>query len=69
MGLLKRIPVNGMYDYFWDMEVYDRLIQIVSTTSKYQSIRKFCNKAFSEDNRTVMSITYDEIKALEAEEW
>ena len=69
MGLLKRIPFNGMYDYYWDMEAYDRLIQIVSATSKYQSIRKFCNMAFSEDNRTVMSITYDEIKALEAEEW
>ena len=69
MGLLKRVAVDGKYDYFWDMEAYDRLIQIVSTTTKYTVLREFCNKAFEKDKRTVMSITYDEIQELSAHKW
>ena len=69
MGLLKRVAVDGKYDYFWDMEAYNRLIQIVSTTTKYTVLREFCNKAFEKDKRTVMSITYDEIQELSAHKW
>lgn len=69
MGLLKRVVIDGKYDYLWNMESYDRLIQIVSATSKFQVLRKFCDKAFEQDKRTVLSITYDEIKTLEAEDW
>jgi len=69
MGLLKRVDVDGKYDYFWDMEAYNRLIQIVSTTTKYTVLREFCNKAFEKDKRTVMSITYDEIQELSAHKW
>ena len=69
MGLLKRVAVDGKYDYFWDMEAYDRLIQIVSTTTKYTVLREFCNKAFEKDKRTVMSITYDEIQELASQKW
>ena len=68
MGLLKRKPIDGKYDYIWDMEAYNRLISIVSSTSRFTVLRKFCDKAFDEDHRTVMSITYDEIQELASEE-
>ena len=64
MGLLTRIPVDGMYDYLWDMEAYQRLLMIVNTTNSYIAMKTFCDKAFDKDRRTVMSITNDEICQL-----
>lgn len=64
MGLLKRIPVDGMYDYIWDMRVYERLVRIVSSTNSYTALRPFCRRVFEDESRNVMSVTEDEICEL-----
>ena len=61
MGLLKRIPIDGMYDYFWDMEAYNKLIKIVSNQWSHVKLRKFSDWAFNKNNRSVMSICYEDI--------
>ena len=61
MGLLKRIPIDGMYDYFWDMEAYNRLVKIVSNQWSYVKLRKFSDWAFNKNKRNVMSITDEDI--------
>lgn len=61
MGLLKRIPIDGMYDYFWDMEAYNKLIKIVSNQWSYVKLRKFSDWAFNKNNRSVMSIGDEDI--------
>lgn len=64
MGLLERVPIDGMYDYFWDMQVYDRLVRIVSSTNSYVALRSFCRKVFDDEDRSVLSVTDDEICKL-----
>lgn len=64
MGLLKRVAVDGKYDYIWDMKVYDKLLQIVSVTSSYVELQTFCKKVFDDEKRSVLSITWDEIEEL-----
>ena len=64
MGLLERVSIDGMYDYFWDMQVYDRLVRIVSSTNSYVALRSFCKKVFDEEGRSVVSVTDDEICRL-----
>ena len=61
MGLLKRIPIDGMYDYFWDMEAYNKLIKIVSNQWSHVKLRKFSDWAFNKNNRSVMSIGDEDI--------
>ena len=61
MGLLKRIPIDGMYDYFWDMEAYNKLIKIVSNQWSHVQLRKFSDWAFNKNNRSVMSIGDEDI--------
>ena len=61
MGLLKRIPIDGMYDNFWDMEAYNRLVKIVSNQWSYVKLRKFSDWAFNKNKRNVMSITDEDI--------
>lgn len=69
MGLLERVPVDGMYDYFWDMQAYDRLVRIVSSTNSYVALRSFCKRVFDDDKRSVLSITEDEIYKLRETQW
>lgn len=66
MGLLDRIPTDGMYEYVWDMRAYNRLLKIVNSTNCYTALKEFCDKAFDTDQRSIMSITDDEIEQLAA---
>ena len=64
MGLLEKVPVDGKYDYIWDMKAYSRLVEIVSTTSDSARLRTFCKEVFEKQERTVMSVTDDEKRRL-----
>lgn len=64
MGLLERIPLDGRYDYVWNRTAYDRLVEIVSSNASYTVLRKFCDRVFAADGRTVSSITDSEVRAL-----
>ena len=61
MGLLKRVPIDGMYDYIWDIQAYDRLINIVTSRWSYVQLRKFTDWAFTKTQRSVMSITEEDV--------
>lgn len=64
MGLLKKIPIDGKYDYVWNGKSYARLVEIVSTTPHYALLRKFCDHTFETDGRNVSSVTDSEISEL-----
>lgn len=64
MGLLERVPVDGMFEYIWDMRVYNRLLRIVSSNNSYLVLQEFCAKVFDTERRSVMSVTDDEIRQL-----
>ena len=65
MGLLEKVPVDGKYDYIWDMTAYLRLVEILSATSNPARLRTFCKEVFETQGRKVMSITDDEKLRLE----
>lgn len=69
MGLLERVPTDGMYDYIWDMQAYDRLVSIVSATNSYVALRSFCKKVFDDEKRNVLSITEEDICKLREARW
>lgn len=64
MGLLDRVPKNGMYDYFWDMDSFRRLLEIVNSTNSYMALQEFCERVFVKEKRTVASVTPEEITRL-----
>lgn len=64
MGLLERIPVDGMFEYVWDIRAYERLLLIVNAASSYVALKEFCDKVFDKEKRTVTSVTNEEIKEL-----
>lgn len=65
MGLLERVPVDGKYDYIWDMTAYLRLVEILSATPNPVRLRAFCKEVFETQGRKVLSITDDEKLRLE----
>lgn len=67
MGLLRRVPVDGKYDYVWDMTAYLRLVEIVSTTTDMTRLHAFCDDMFEKQGRCVMSLTDNEIRGLKEE--
>lgn len=64
MGLLERIPVDGMYDYVWDSAAYGRLVEIVSSHASYVVLREFCDRVFCAEGRKVSSVTDSEVGEL-----
>jgi len=64
LGLLNRLPQDGMYDYLWNMTLYNRLLRIMTATRDTNRIKEFCRKAFVEQKRSIQSISEDEIEAL-----
>lgn len=68
LGLLDRLPQDGMYDYLWNMTLYDRLLRIMSATRDINRLREFCRKIFIEQKRSIQSISEDEIKSLGSED-
>lgn len=60
MGLLEKVPIDGKYDYVWNMTAYLRLVEILSTTSNPVRLRTFCKEVFETQGRKVLSITDDE---------
>ena len=61
---MERVPIDGMYDYIWNMRVYDKLVYIVSSTNSYVALRSFCRRVFEDEQRSILSITDDEICKL-----
>lgn len=66
MGLLERIPIDGMYDYVWNTATYLRLIDIVSSTTSYTALREFCDRVFEKEERPISSVTDSEVRVLKA---
>lgn len=64
LKLLERKLQDGMYDYIWDMELYNRLLQIVSGTNDINRLKSFCEKVFIDQKRTIQSVSDEEIKRL-----
>lgn len=64
LGLLNRLSQDGMYDYLWNMTLYNRLLQIMTATHDTNRIRVFCMKTFVEQKRSIQSISEEEIEAL-----
>lgn len=69
MGLLERVAIDGMYDYFIDMQAYNRLVSIVSSTNSYVALRSFCKKVFDDDKRNIQSVSEEEICKLRNAQW
>lgn len=67
LGLLDRLPQDGMYDYLWNMPLYNHLLRIMSATRDINRLREFCRKTFVEQKRSIQSVLEDEIKLLENE--
>lgn len=61
MGLLKRVPLSGMYDYLWDMHAYDRLVRILAELKTSFCAKAFCRQVFDVEKRTVMSVSDKEV--------
>ena len=61
MGLLKRVPLGGMYDYLWDMCAYDRLVKILAELKTSFCTKAFCRQVFDVEKRTVMSVSDKEV--------
>lgn len=65
LGLLERVPVDGMYEYHWDMDIYARLLEIISATNDISTLKKFCDQTFIKEKRDIASVTDEEIEILE----
>ncbi len=63
MGLLERIPVNGMYDYVWKLDAYRRLLNMLADIKIPAHRSNFCKYFFDRREKSVFSISEDEIKA------
>ena len=61
MGLLKRVPLGGMYDYLWDMCAYDRLVKILAELKTSFCTKAFCRQVLDVEKRTVMSVSDKEV--------
>lgn len=64
LGLLDRLPQDGMYDYLWNMPLYNHLLRIMSATRDINRLREFCRKTFVEQKRSIQSVLEDEIRLL-----
>lgn len=54
---------NKVY-YSWNWTVYEKLIRILSSTNNIDALIKFADTYFKKNNRTIESITEDEIRSL-----
>ena len=46
LGLLKRVPLKGMYDYLWDGRAYERLITILNAPASALDARTVGRQLF-----------------------
>lgn len=64
LGLLDRLPQDGMYDYLWNMSLYNRLLRIMSATRDVNRLSEFCRKTFVLQKRSIQSVSEEEIESL-----
>lgn len=67
LGLLNKRnnkKMNRVY-YYFNLENYNRLLKILSSTVNKDKLREFCRKNFIERTRNIDSITIHEIRKLE----
>jgi hypothetical protein len=67
MGLLSRThnSLGNKVFYSFDMDLYNRLVEILSMTCDIDKLIAFCNINFVEQSRSIESITEQEINDLE----
>lgn len=58
---------NKVY-YLFDMQVYEKLVRILTSTYNVDKLIDFCGLYFKSNSRTIQSITDDEILSLRAKE-
>lgn len=54
---------NKVY-YFFNLALYDRLLEVLSATNDIDAVLDFCNEKFKKERRSIASITDEEIKKL-----
>lgn len=64
LKLLERMPQDGMYDYLWNISIYNRLLTILCATTDINSLIAFCQLNFNVQKRKIQSITDEEIFLL-----
>lgn len=64
LGLLKRVPLKGMYDYLWDGRAYERLITILNAPASALDARTVGRQLFVSMERNILSISDKEIEEL-----
>lgn len=70
LGLLskKNNELGNKVYYLFDMQVYEKLIRILTSTYNADKLIRFCGLYFKSNSRTIQSITDDEILSLRAKE-
>lgn len=58
---------NRVY-YTFNMELYDKLVSILSVTNNVDRLISFCEMKFRQEKRTIESITPEEISELKQED-
>ncbi len=56
---------NRVY-YLFNMDLYDRLVEILSATCNVDKLIEFCDTKFKHENRSIESITEEEIVELKS---
>lgn len=65
LKLLEREIVTGKrYSYNLNMELYKRLIQIVTASDDFSVVKEFCKRNFIDENKSITDITDEEIDQL-----
>ena len=64
LGLLERVPLKGMYDYLWDRQAYERLIEILNAPTSALDARAVGRHLFVTMERNILSISNKEIEEL-----
>ena len=64
LGLLERVPLKGMYDYLWDRQAYERLIEILNAPTSALDARAGGRHLFVTMERNILSISNKEIEEL-----
>jgi hypothetical protein len=71
MRLLSRTynKLGNRVFYSFNMELYRRLVEILSVTCDIDRLIEFCDRNFKKQSRPIESITEEEIRELGTHEW
>lgn len=69
MKLLKKGRDGKKIRYFWDVELYERLVSIVNASQDVFAVKEFCKTKFIAEKRGIDEITDQEIDLLTKAKW